>query len=66
MNPVTVGPSGWDGESYCVGEGCCQPATREYLTGMFEDLPIVEMLCEACASRHVAPFVVNVERIKPS
>jgi hypothetical protein len=35
----------WDGSSYCIEDGCTQPATHERLTGMAGDVLVVELVC---------------------
>lgn len=38
-------PGDWDGESYCIIDGCHEPATHERLVGMAGDAEVVELVC---------------------
>ena len=38
-------PVDWDQESYCIHDGCHNPATHQDLDSMAGDMPVYEMVC---------------------
>lgn len=40
-----MSPCDWDQESYCVEDGCHQPATHRRLDSMAGDSPVYDMVC---------------------
>lgn len=40
-----MNPCDWDLESFCVVEGCRNPATHARLVGMADEESVVELVC---------------------
>lgn len=60
-------PCDWDAESYCVEDGCPNPATHNRLDSMAGELPVYEMVCCEHASPDQTPTywtVINAELVE--